>query len=281
MSHAANPTAEPLGGDLFKIYFSTRDQKNRSSIGHITIDIREPTRVLEEATEPVLSPGELAMFDDSGASIGCIVHVGRARYLYYMGWNLSVTVPWKNSIGLAISEGPGEPFLRYSSFPILELNEIDPYTISYPWALRVGDTFRMWYGSNLRWGATKAEMLHVLKYAESSDGVHWQRTGRIVINAKDKAEYAICRPTVLLENCLYRMWFCTRGEKYRIHSAESQDGLEWTRKGQDPGLDVSADGWDSDMIEYPCVFVHKRDLYMLYSGNGYGETGFGLAVAER
>lgn len=77
------------------------------------------------------------------------------------------------------------------------------------------------------------------------------------------------------------MWFCTRGQKYRIHSAESHDGLEWTRKGQDPGLDVSADGWDSDMIEYPCVFVHKDDLYMLYSGNGYGETGFGLAVAER
>src|SRR5688572_24809337 len=174
MSHAANPTAEPLGGDTFKIYFSTRDRKNRSSIGYIIIDIRQPTKILEEATEPVLSPGELAMFDDSGASIGCIVKVGQARYLYYMGWSLSVTVPWKNSIGLAISKGPGEPFVRYSSFPILELNEIDPYTISYPWVTRVGERFRMWYGSNLKWGATKAEMLHVLKYAESSDGINWQ-----------------------------------------------------------------------------------------------------------
>jgi hypothetical protein len=34
------------------------------------------------------------------------------------------------------------------------------------------------------------------------------------------------------------------------------------------------------MIEYPCVFDHKGARYMLYAGNGYGRTGFGLAVLE-
>ena len=280
-SHAANPTAEHLTGDLFKIYFSTRDKKNRSSIGHIVVDIKQPTRILEEASEPVLKPGRLAMFDDSGASIGCIMKLGEARYLYYMGWNLSVTVPWKNALGLAISEAPGKPFIRYSEFPIVELNAVDPYTISYPWVMQERSGFRMWYGSNLKWGEKKEDMLHVLKYAESADGIRWERDNRIVINSESAAEYAICRPTVLRDDSGYRMWFCTRGKKYRIHLAESADGLTWSRKGQDPGIDVSADGWDSDMIEYPCVFTHKQNIYMLYAGNGYGETGFGLAVAQR
>jgi len=32
------------------------------------------------------------------------------------------------------------------------------------------------------------------------------------------------------------------------------------------------------MIEYPYVFYHKEKRYMLYNGNGFGKTGFGLAV---
>jgi hypothetical protein len=44
------------------------------------------------------------------------------------------------------------------------------------------------------------------------------------------------------------------------------------------GIDVSPDGWDSEMIEYPFVLDHKGERYMLYNGNGFGKTGFGLAV---
>ena len=44
------------------------------------------------------------------------------------------------------------------------------------------------------------------------------------------------------------------------------------------GIDVSPEGWDSEMICYPYIFEHRGLLYMLYNGNGYGKTGFGLAV---
>ena len=30
--------------------------------------------------------------------------------------------------------------------------------------------------------------------------------------------------------------------------------------------------------EHPFVFVHKEQRYMLYNGNGFGESGFGLAT---
>lgn len=45
-------------------------------------------------------------------------------------------------------------------------------------------------------------------------------------------------------------------------------------------IDVSSSGWDSEMIEYPFAFHHSGALYMLYNGNGYGKTGFGLAVRD-
>lgn len=277
-SHAANPVAENIGGDYFRIYFSTRDDQNRSSVGNVVININEPDKILEEPQEPVLKPGNLGMFDDCGVSIGCIISVGEAKFLYYMGWNLAVTVPWKNTIGLAISEGPEQPFKRYSRFPTVGLDEVDPYTISYPWVMREGGIYRMWYGSNLKWGPEKMDMLHVIKYAESKDGIIWQRPDIICIDSKRPEEYAICKPCVLKAGDTYKMWYCHRGLTYRIGYAESRNGIHWNRNDNLSGIDVSQNGWDSEMIEYPFVFDHKSKRYMLYAGNNFGKTGFGIAV---
>lgn len=280
-SHAANPVAEWLEGDRFRIYFSSRDGRNRSSIASVEIDLTEPSRILGVSDEPVLGPGDPGMFDDSGASIGCLVSVGAQRYLYYMGWHLTVVVPWQNAIGLAVSDGPGLPFRRVSRFPIVELNEIDPYTLSYPWVAYEAGRFRMWYGSNIAWGAEKRDMRHLIKYAESSDGMRWERAGTVAIGFEQPGEYAICKPAVARDReGRYLMWFCSRGEAYRIWEAVSDDGVTWRRAGDTPALSVSDTGWDSEMVEYPFVFDHRGARYMLYSGNGFGRTGFGLAVEE-
>ena len=67
---------------------------------------------------------------------------------------------------------------------------------------------------------------------------------------------------------------------YRMGYAESQNGLNWERMDEKVGIDVSATGWDSEMIQYPYVFNHKNKKYMLYNGNDYGKEGAGLAVLE-
>jgi hypothetical protein len=78
------------------------------------------------------------------------------------------------------------------------------------------------------------------------------------------------------------MWYSIRfGKTYRIGYAESTDGVDWQRKDNQVGIDVSDAGWDSEMIEYPCVFDHAGERYMLYNGNGFGKTGFGLAILEQ
>lgn len=279
-SHASNPVAEHRGGDVFRIYFSSRDERNRSSIGWLEIDLRRPTDVLRLAERAVVAPGRAGCFDDSGASMGCLVaRPDGLRFLYYVGWNLGVTVPWRNSIGLAISPGADANFEKYSHAPLLDRSDADPYSLSYPWVLAEDGSWTMWYGSNLDWGPAQEEMAHVIKRARSRDGIAWSRDGAVVLGLRG-GEIALSRPCLLKDADCYRMWYSYRGQTYRIGYAESSDGRRWRRRDEDAGIAVSASGWDSEAIAYPHVFDHAGRRYMLYNGNGYGKTGFGLAVQD-
>jgi len=279
-THAANTVAEHLKDDIFRVYFSCRNKSNQSSIGYVDVDINPPFAIVRISDKPVLTQGKAGLFDDSGVSLSCITTVQGKKFMYYLGWNLGVTVPWRNSIGLAVYNEEAGQFEKYGKAPLLDRNEVDPYSISYPFVMQDGDLFRMWYGSNLTWGKDQKDMAHVIKYAESTDGISWKREGSIALNFKNDREYAMSRPYVIKESGVYRMWYSYRGEAYRIGYAESSDGLRWNRKDELAGIDVSPEGWDCETVEYPFIFDHDGKRYMLYNGNAYGKTGFGLAVLE-
>jgi len=279
-SHAAVPIAESLGNGLFKIYASSRDKFNRSYTGYTVIDIVRPNHILELSTKPVLAPGGLGEFDDSGAMATWLTIHQDKKLLYYIGWNLGVTVPFRNSIGLSIST-QGDRFTRYSNGPIVDRSMHEPHFCATCCVLSGEDFWRMWYQSCTGWrmrGGKPQHKYHI-KYAESHDGINWQRNGLVAIDYANDQECAISRPSVIHDNDCWRMWFSFWGQAaYRIGYAESEDGRQWNRLDSQVGIDVSTTGWDSEMIAYPFVFDHEGERYMLYNGNEYGKTGFGLAV---
>jgi hypothetical protein len=278
-THAAVPIAESIGGDLFRIFFSSRDSLNRSHTGFVIIDITKPQQVLSVSSTPVLAPGLLGTFDDSGAMATWITKVAGSSFLYYVGWNLGITVPFRNAIGLAIGDAE-RGYVRLSEGPIVDRSAEEPHFCASCCVLEHGGLWRMWYLSCTRWSIYEGGPRHHyhIKYAESDDGIRWRRLGRVAIDFSNDAEYAISRPSVIRDPDAWRMWYSYRGDAYRIGFAESEDGLNWTRRDSQGGLDVSSSGWDSRMVEYPFVFDHRGQRYMVYNGDGYGLTGFGLAV---
>tara|TARA_R110002096_G_scaffold15071_6_gene53172 strand:- start:8149 stop:9054 length:906 start_codon:yes stop_codon:yes gene_type:complete len=281
-SHASTPTVEVVGENRVRVYYSSRDSENRSSIFCLELKlIGDSFELIHVGEEPVLQPGGAGLFDDSGVSIGSMVYNGNDCYLYYVGWNLGVTVPWRNTIGLAIRREREETFEKYSSAPILDRSAEDPYSLSYPWVMKEGErSWRMFYGSNLSWGDSLNEMEHVIKQCVSSDGIHWERNEEMIFPPSDKGGTMMARPCLMENSGLYRMWYSWRGDNYQIGYAESVDLNHWERKDAEVGIEASADGWDSDSVEYPCVFDLGGCQYMLYNGNGYGKTGFGIAIID-
>lgn len=282
-SHASVPFAELIEGDFYRIYFTSRDAQNRSHIGWLELDINRPDRVLRLAHKPLLAPGAAGRFDDRGSMMSWSIREAGQHYLYYIGWNTPATTPFHVSIGLAIGRDTiRDPAVTPQPKPILDRNVSDPYFCSNPCVLFENGRWRMWYLSGLGWEhlASGPSASYDIRYAESADGIHWQPSGRTAVGLDGKAEFAIARPCVLREEQGYVMWYCVRlrDRPYRLGLARSVDGLAWERHDGDAGLEPAAEGWDSDMIAYPHVFGHGSDRYMLYCGNGFGKTGFGLAV---
>lgn len=280
-SHASVPIAEQIEGDIFRVYFSSRDKNNRSFTSSVIIDITNPCIILETSSTPILAPGAIGTFDDSGTMASWLETVGNLRYMYYIGWNLGVTVPFRNSIGVAVSKD-GKDFSKPYTGPIIDRNINEPHFCASCCVLRINETWHMWYLSCTHWELVNGKPRHFyhIKNADSKDGINWNRPGTVAIDFGNEREYAISRPSVLYSGDLWKMWYSYRGDAYRIGYAESFDGKKWERMDAQVELAPSQDSWDSEMVEYPFVFQHDGQHFMLYNGNDYGRSGFGLAVLE-
>jgi hypothetical protein len=281
-SHAALPAPAPAatGWDL---YVAARDSAGRSQVARLALEQEDgELRVGDPAARPALGIGELGAFDDSGVTPSCVVDDGHRRLLYYTGWARGVSVPFYLGVGLAASEDGGRSFERVSRAPILERDDVDPLLTASPSVLVEGDTWRMWYVSATEWSVVEGEprQRYHVRYAESRDGVRWRRDGRVCIDYRDEEEYAIGRPCVLRDGDRYRMWFCARGDSYRLGYAESDDGLTWERDDTAVELTGSSAEWEREMEAYPYVFATGGSLNLLYNGNGYGRSGVGWATLE-
>ncbi|QJD78584.1 glycoside hydrolase family protein [Spirosoma rhododendri] len=294
-THAQVPFGYPMG-DKLRVYFSTRDENISSATSFVELDPNDLNRVTYVHDKPCLTKGEVGMFDDSGAMPSWFLPVGDEIWLYYTGWNRSETASYRLGIGLAISRDGGLTFERKYTGPLLDRSIYDQVWIAQPCVMREEQPdgsvrWRMWYLS-----CTKIEVIdghpepfYDVKYAESTDGIKWERTGQVCVGYDDFTD-AIGRPTVYKDGDLYKMYFSYRNatnyrtdvqRSYRIGYAESADGISWTRRDELAGIERSAEGWDSLMMDYCHIFPHQQNWIMLYNGNGFGASGFGYASQPR
>jgi len=280
VSHAANPLPIVVEDNLFRVFFSGRDLQNRSSVGAVDVDIVK-CKIMGEYYYPFFEHGPEGSFYSDGVSIGNCYESNGRRYMLFMGWQCPQSNHWKGVIGRLIVSGDLSLQLD-SDWPVMDCDIVDPISLSYPWvAKNESGGYHMWYGSTRTWDTGNGEMLHVINYASSTDGSKWNREGLAVPFELGKAQ-AFSRPTVVGNATTgYEMWFSYRGcseETYRIGYASSQTGKQWALSLEQANMGVSSEGWDSEMVEYPFVFDHNCERYMLYNGNGFGKTGFGLAI---
>jgi predicted GH43/DUF377 family glycosyl hydrolase len=290
MTHAQVPTAYRISEDTLRIFYCARDSKNISRISFVDLDFENPNVMKYSHNKPILEPGKPGSFDDSGVMPSWAVQNGSDIFLYYIGWNVRNTVPYYNSVGLAISKDGGTTFTKFSEGPLWDRNYLEPYFSASTCVLFDEGRWRCWYLSctEYRLVDNKYEPRYHIKYCESSDGIEWKREGKIAIDYKDIDEAGIVKASVLKEDGIYKMWYSFRNfqefrtnvnNSYKIGYAESENGYDWNRK--DNLLKFSnGEEWDTLMMCYPHVIKTPNQKIMFYNGNGFGQSGFGYAVSK-
>ena len=285
-SHGSHPVAIHVEGDRFVIAFTCRDDERRSQTFLSFASLTDGSLKLIGTPKLAMTHGAPGTFDSDGVIGVCSVpHDGR-NYLYFVGWQNLPEGLWICDTGRAILDLERLTCVKEFAGPVLGRDKANPLFAAATAILVEGDRWRTWYNSGISWTRTEAGWLHHygIHHAHSRNGVDWTCDPGLVVPFKDEYEYAFGRPTVIHREGTYFMWFAHRASPgiatYRIGFAHSQDGFSWTRRDDMAGIDVSETGWDSEMICYPYVFEHKNRFYMLYNGDGYGRTGFGLAVLD-
>jgi hypothetical protein len=278
--------------NCIRIFYSPRTKPDLSGnsisyISFIDLDKDNPRTVLNRRDEVLLPLGGKGDFDEHGTMVAEVVRHNQDIYLYYMGWqrNDFGDIPYKVKVGLAISTDNGNTFTKFNANPIVSVDDIDPISIGNITILIEKSIWRMWYTSYTRWEfkGVKPTPEYEIKYATSTDGIHWTKSGIVCI---EEDEYGgVATPTIWKRGeADFFMWFGYRRPyeedgkvgKYKLGFANSKNGLNWQKRYAETNILASGEEWDSQMMCYPAVIKLKDVLYMFYCGNEFGKSGFGV-----
>jgi hypothetical protein len=236
-------------GERIRIYFSYRIKK-QSFINYVEIS-KKNLKVTYKNKNPVLCPGDAGCFDDAGVMPSCIVN----NTLIYTGWSLRKTVPYTHAIGHAVFNESKNKFERVSKGPLIDKQEKIPYLANSGFLFKN----KMFFCNGTGWAGNfpKYDIYRAARKREQ-----WI-VEEVVLCEKDSA---CSRPFVNKQGIFFSKK--KKNTFYKIY----YNNFKKTKKI----LDKSNYGWDSDMVCYPYLF---NDL-LFYNGNGYGKTGFGVAILD-
>lgn len=282
-THALVPTVLRLGAGRVRVYFASLDDESIGRIGFVEVAEEDPTVIVELGREPVMREGDPATFDECGVTpMAIIEHRGVLR-MYYTGWQRGRAGRYTMLTGLAESEDGGVHFRRVRATPILERSEAELFTRTAFFPVRDGKAWRAWYVGGSDWiqDGDRERPSYDLRCTSSIDGTRWPEIGEVCLSPVGPHEFGFGRPCVWRQGADYRMIYSVRMRDigYRLGYAQSIDGINWTRRDDEVGLDVGeSPAWDSEMVCYGVRVELNSGVWLFYNGNQYGKSGFGVAL---
>ena len=280
--------------DFIRVYFSCRPKANEqgqyvSYSSYVDLN-KNDFSVLTVGGNPILELGKLGTFDEFGTYPASVIKTNDKYMVFYGGWTRCESVPFNVAIGCGISDD-GKIFEKLGNGPILSYSLDEPFILSGPKIRKFGDTYYLFYIAGRRWITVngKPEPVYKIRMATSKDTLNWEKYNKDLIEDLLNENEAQASPDVIFANGKYHMFFCYReasdfrknkDRSYKIGYAHSTDLISWIRDDSKVGIEISEEGWDSEMIAYPHVVKLNGKYYMFYLGNEVGKYGFGIAELE-
>lgn len=139
----------------------------------------------QDINHPLMTAAPFVLYDE-----------GRFKMWYCSGteWRMTSGGPEPIYTVFYAESNDGINWVPYAK-PVINY-KYDGEVISAPWVLKIGDRYRMWYSS--RGHKTKEEKNYTIGYAESGDGVVWERLDELAGISRSEAGWdseMVCYPS--------------------------------------------------------------------------------------
>ena len=193
-----------------------------------------------------------------------------------------------------------ENWIKYPNNPILKRDKVlanlpnDIISISDPWVIKEGTTYKMWYTCGGLNYPTDTLLRSRICYCESSDGIAWTKyTGNPVLDVSYTGGWdslgvetvSILFDSLAPANQRYKMWYAGQyfnAYRYDLGYAYSADGKKWTKYPTQVLQVGSSTSWEGGFIEGPSVLKEGSIYKMWYTGyslvNGKVNTGYATST---
>lgn len=279
--------------DKIRVFFTTRRKVSGSEFWTsypMYVDFSRDMGRIQSAPRPVgIEPSSIGNFDEHGIFPFSPTIIGAQVFAYTTGWSRRKSVSVETGIGLMVSDDFGQNFTRVGNGPVLSANLYEPFLVCDGFVLEIDDDFLMWYCFGTDWRSDPAtgiaERTYKITQTRSGNPYQWKNSGgrRVIPEVRGELE-AQALPSVATVNDSLWMVFCHRetfgfraggAGQYSLGFAESKDGESWARR--DSFVEFQDTGFDSEMRCYPNLFVVDDTAFLLYNGNDFGQSGFGMA----
>lgn len=209
-------------------------------------------------SNPILIPQNETGFGETDVEEPVVIKVGNE---YKMWFNSYDDNNRKYRIRLATSSGG----LHWTKLPGAVLTGVlswEDAGITNPHVLYKDGVYRMWYmaaGSTSVWK---------IGYAESTDGIHWQKYAQNPLNIPTIIYTS--SPTVIFYQDKFHMWYGVGSSTNSyIWHAISDDGIHWQCEGECEVIRQDQNGFDDVMLGGAEVKEINGNLIMWYGGTSF------------
>lgn len=252
-----------LEGGIYRMWYVGAASDQVRHVGYATST--DGVNWTKSLSNPVLSPGSGAAWDDSSINGFSVVKEATGYAMYYSGGGGD-----DRAVGRATSTD-GLNWTKYTGNPVFDIVAPGGWddAIDGCFVLKDGADYRMWYQ-----GADSNSSTFAIGYAHSVDGLVWQKETSAVLDkgaAGNWDDWITIAPSVIKESDgSFTMWYLGVGTGQPatgIGQAYSTDGKTWTKVPTAVFLGGAPGQWDANMIGRPFVLRYSpSELRMWYVG---------------
>ena len=275
MTHLTLPRLLPsVDPEVFICFANARDARNRSHAVFALVSLNNSGELkLENSWQVLVNPGLPGHFDESGLTISDVRPRGSGYECLTFGWRLRYGGGWFNEIGNVLLDANLQVLSRTAA-PFMSRTSIDPISLAYA---SFGIDSEILYcapsglseetGTPLDFRILRRDLTGVRRVLADPEGI------------RSPGVFAYTRPWALLHNGVSHLWFCARGDKYRImHTRRDESDPNKLSIPPTDDLVGLSNVREGGAVCYPSVSIVGDLAVLLYNGAGYGATGIGVAI---